>query len=92
MLCKNTRKNAILHSLAEEDLHLMQAVVRARTKRQKTDQRVIQKGGLISAADKQLKVSQQVQKEAEKAGRAAARAVKKQAKEDTTQHTEASDL
>ena len=43
--------------LAEEDLHLMQAVVYARIKRQRTDQWVIQKGGLISAVDGQLKVS-----------------------------------
>ena len=91
MLCKSARKNAVLRSLAEEDLHLMQAAVRARAKRQKTDQRVVQKGGLISAVDGRLKVSQRVQKEAEKAGRAAARAVKKQAKEDAAQRAEALD-
>ena len=78
----------MLCSLVEEDLHLIQATVRARTKRQRTDQRVVQKGGLISAVDGRLKVSQ-VQKEAEKAGRAAARAVKKQVKEDATQRAEA---
>ena len=81
----------MLRSLAEEDLHLIQAAVRARAKRQKTDQQVVQKRGLISAVDGQLKVSQRVQKEAEKAGRAAARAVKKKAKEDATQRAEASD-
>ena len=81
----------MLHSLAEEDLYLIQAAVHARAKRQKTDQRVIQKGGLISAVDGRLKVSQRVQKEAEKAGRAAAHAVKKKAKEDAIQHAEASD-
>ena len=91
MLCKSVRKNAVLCLLAEEDLHLMQAAVCARAKRQRTNQRVVQKGGLISAADGRLKVSQRVQKEAEKAGRAAARAVKKQAKEDATQRAEASD-
>jgi len=91
MLCKSARKNAVLCSLVEEDLHLIQAAVRARTKRQRTDQRVVQKGGLISAVDGRLKVSQRVQKEAEKAGRAAARAVKKQAKEDAIQRAEASD-
>ena len=37
---------------------------------------------MISAVDGRLKVSQQVQKEAEKAGRAAVYAVKKKAKED----------
>ena len=81
----------MLRSLAKEDLHLMQAAVCTRTKRQKTDQRVVQKGGLISAVDGRLKVSQRVQKEAEKAGRAAARAVKKQAKEDATQRAKALD-
>jgi len=33
MLCKSARKNAMLYLLAEEDLHLMQAAVRARVKR-----------------------------------------------------------
>jgi hypothetical protein len=33
--------NAVIRSLAEEDLHLMQVAVRARAKRQRTDQRVI---------------------------------------------------
>ena len=47
---------------------------------------------MISAVDGRLKVSQQVQKEAEKASRAAACAVKKKAKEDATQRAEASDL
>ena len=56
MLCKSARKNAMLRSLAEEDLYLIQAAVHARAKRQKTDQRVIQKGGLISAVDGRLKV------------------------------------
>ena len=60
MLCKSARKNTVLCSLVEEDLHLIQAAVRARTKRQRTDQRVVQKGGLISAVDGQLKVLQQV--------------------------------
>ena len=56
MLCKSARKNTVLRLLAEKDLHLMQAAVRARAKRQRTDQRVIQKGGLISAVDRRLKV------------------------------------
>jgi len=33
MLYKSARKNAVLRLLAEEDLHLMQAAVRARAKR-----------------------------------------------------------
>jgi hypothetical protein len=89
MLYKSARKNTMLRLLVEEDLYLMQAVVRAYAKRQRTNQRVVQGGGLISAVDGRLKVSQRVQKEAEKAGRAATRAVKKQAKEDATQHAEA---
>ena len=36
MLCKSARKNTVLRSLVE-DLHLIQAVVRACTKRQRTD-------------------------------------------------------
>jgi hypothetical protein len=89
MLYKSARKNTVLRLLVEEDLHLMQAAVRAHAKRQRTNQRVVQGGGLISAVDGRLKVSQRVQKEAEKAGRAATRAVKKQAKEDATQRAEA---
>jgi len=33
MLYKSARKNTILYLLAEEDLHLIQAAVRARVKR-----------------------------------------------------------
>jgi hypothetical protein len=50
----------------------------------------VSKGGLISAKDRRLKVSQRVQKEAEKAARAAVRAVKKAAKEDAACAAEAS--
>ena len=50
-------------------------------KRQKPNQRVVSKGGLISAKDRRLKISQKVEKEAAKAGRAATRKVKKEAKE-----------
>jgi hypothetical protein len=60
MLCKSAKKNTTLQLLAEEDLHLMQVVVYTCLKRQKTDQRVVQKGGLISAVDGRLKVLQQV--------------------------------
>ena len=50
----------MLQLLAKEDLHLIQAAVYTCIKHQKTDQRVIQKGGLISTVDGRLKVSQQV--------------------------------
>jgi hypothetical protein len=86
---KSARKNAILRALAKEDLHTTQAVIRARAKRQKPDQRVVLKGGLISARDGRLKISQRVKKEAAKAGRAAARKVKKEAKEAAEREREA---
>ena len=88
-ICKSARKNATLRALAEEDLHATQAAVRARAKRQKPDQRVISKGGLISAKDGRLKISQRVEKEAAKASRAAARKVKKEAKEAAEREREA---
>ena len=88
-ICKSARKNATLRALAEEDLHATQAAVRARTKRQKPDQRVVSKGGLISAKDGRLKISQRVEKEAAKASRAAARKVKKEAKEAAEREREA---
>jgi hypothetical protein len=56
-ICKSARKNAILRALAKEDLYAIQAAVRARAKRQKPDQRVVLKGGLISAKDGRLKIS-----------------------------------
>jgi len=59
--------------------------------RQKGDQRVVSKGGLISAKDGRLKISQRVEKEAAKAGRAAVRAVKKRAKEATAREQEAAE-
>jgi len=58
---KSARKNATLCVLAK-DLHITQAAVRARTKRQKPNQRVVLKGGLISARDGRLKISQRVKK------------------------------
>ena len=86
---KSARKNTTLHALAEEDLYVIQAAVRARVKRQKPDQRVVLKGGLISAKDGRLKISQRVEKEATKASRAAAWKVKKEAKEAAEREREA---
>ena len=67
--------------MAEEDLHAIQAAVYIHAKRQKPNQQVISKGGLISAKDKQLKILQRVKKEAVKASRAAIWKVKKETKE-----------
>jgi len=53
---KSARKNATLRVLAKEDLYTTQAAVRARAKRQKPNQRVVLKGGLISARDGRLKI------------------------------------
>ena len=80
-ICKSARKNAILYALAEEDLYAIQAAVRARVKRQKPNQQVVSKGGLISTKDRRLKISQRVEKEAAKVSRVAVRKVKKEAKE-----------
>jgi hypothetical protein len=80
-LIKGASINATLRALAKEDLYKTQLVVQARAKRQKGDQRVVLKGGLIYTKDGRLKVSQRVRAEAEKAARAAARAVKKRAAE-----------
>ena len=88
-ICKSARKNATLRVLAKEDLHATQVAVRARIKRQKPDQRVILKGGLISAKDGRLKISQKVKKEAVKASRAATQKVKKEAKEAAKREREA---
>jgi hypothetical protein len=55
---KGASINATLRVLAKEDLYKMQVAVQARAKRQKGDQRVVSKGGLISAKDGRLKVSQ----------------------------------
>ena len=86
---KGTSINAMLRALAEEDLYKTQVAVQARAKRQKGDQRVVLKGGLISAKDGRLKVLQRVRAEAEKAARATARTVKKQAAEDAKRAAEA---
>jgi hypothetical protein len=88
-LIKGASINATLRALAKEDLYKTQVAVQARAKRQKGDQRVVSKGGLISAKDGRLKVSQRVRAEAEKAARAAARAVKKRAAEDAKRAAEA---
>ena len=76
---KSARKNTTLRILAKEDLYTIQIAVRVRAKRQKPDQRVVLKGGLISAKDGRLKISQKIKKEAAKAGRAAVQKVKKEA-------------
>ena len=86
---KSARKNTILYTLAKEDLYTTQVVVRARAKRQKPNQRVVLKGGLISTKDGRLKISQRVEKEATKASRAAVRKVKKEAKEAAKREREA---
>jgi hypothetical protein len=80
-ICKSTRKNATLRALAEQDLQATQAAVSAHAKRQRTDQWVVSKGGLISVGQGRIKVSQRVQKDAAAAARAAARKVKKEAAE-----------
>lgn len=68
-IVKSARKNATLRQLVERDLHLMQAAVSVRAKRQADDQRVVQKGGLVSAKGGRLKISQRVEKEAQKAAK-----------------------
>ena len=85
---KSARKNATLRVLAKEDLYTTQAAVRARAKRQKPNQRVVLKGGLISARDGRLKILQRVKKEAVKASRAATWKVK-EAKEAAEREREA---
>ena len=86
---KSTRKNTILYTLANKDLYTTQVVVRARAKRQKPNQRVVLKGGLISTKDGRLKISQRVEKEATKTSRAAVRKVKKEVKEAAKREREA---
>ena len=86
---KSARKNAILYALAEEDLYVIQAAVCVCAKCQKPNQRVVLKGGLISAKDGRLKILQRVEKEAIKAGRTAAWKVKKEAKEAAEREREA---
>ena len=88
-ICKSARKNAILRVLAKEDLYTIQVAVRVRAKRQKPDQRVVLKGGLISTKDGRLKILQRVKKEAAKASRAAIRKVKKEVKEAAERKREA---
>ena len=68
--------NMTLRTLAEEDLTMLTAAARQRAHRQITNQKVVQKGGVISAHSARAAIDARVEAEAQKVGRAAARRYK----------------
>ena len=68
--------NAHLQEIAEEDLQTIHAATQARKERQKSNRKVVQHGGVITAENARLAINQRVEQEAEKAAKAAAREVK----------------
>lgn len=64
---------AELKDLAESQVASMTAATRARQKRQQTNRRVIQKGGVISAEGARQAIDARLEREAEKMAKKAAR-------------------
>ena len=77
---KGAQVNAHLREIAEEDLQAIHAATQARKERQKSNRKVVQHGGIITAENAWLAINQRVEQEAEKAARAAAKKVKKKVK------------
>ena len=77
-----------LRTLAEEDLAMLTAAARQRAHRQVTNQKVVQKGGVISGRSARATIDAHVESEAQKAGRAAARKYKQDAQQTATQALE----
>ena len=64
---------AELKDLAERQVATMTAATQARQRRQQTDRRVVQKGGIITAEGARQAVDARIEKDAEKVARKAAR-------------------
>jgi hypothetical protein len=74
--------------LAEGDLAMITAAARARQIRQKTNLKVVQKGGVITAKGARAAIDARVEQEAAKAGRAAARKFKQKAYQGATRQAQ----
>ena len=68
-----------LRTLAEEDLMMLIAAAKQHVHRQTTNQKVVQKGGVISGRSARAAIDARVEAEAQKASRAAARRYKQDA-------------
>ena len=67
---------------------MLTAAARQRAHRQTTNQKVVQKGGVISGRSARAAIDAQVEAEAQKAGRVAARRFKQDAQRIATQASE----
>jgi hypothetical protein len=77
--------NMALRTLAEEDLTMLTATARQYAHCQITNQKVVQKGGVISAYNTCAAIDAHVKAEAQKVGRAAARKYKQDIQGSATQ-------
>jgi hypothetical protein len=80
--------NMALWTLAEEDLTMLTAAARQCTHRQTTNQKVVQKGRVISGCSARAAIDARVEAEAQKAGRAAARRYKQDVQRTATEASE----
>ena len=72
-LIRSTVVNANLRQQAEQELQGLQAATMARNQRQTSNLRVVQKGGVITAANARIAVNKRAEKEAELAVKRAAK-------------------
>jgi hypothetical protein len=77
--------NMALRTLVEEDLIMLTAAARQRAHRQITNQKVVQKGGVISAYNARAAIDACVETKAQKVGRTAARKYKQDVQSSATQ-------
>jgi hypothetical protein len=74
--------------LAEDDLAMITAAARARQAQQRSNLKVVQKGGVITVKGARAAINARVKQEAAKAGRAATRKFKKDAYEAATKQAQ----
>ena len=77
-----------LWTLAEEDLTMLTAAARQWQHRQTTNQKVVQKGGVITAHGAHTAINVRIEAEAQKAGRAAAKKFKQDTQSAATEASE----